>query len=130
VIFPRLNRSRATRSRMPPSVWLPSLDIFNSSILISELLEGCCSVPGTCARLSHAPSIVRTELPPGNRVSGATGRISVCSSTSETTGPCTESTVAATCLVVPFQQPLARLQQNKKKEISTGNRNDNKLYKK
>src|SRR5207249_948145 len=73
VIFPRFNRIRALRLRMPPSVWLPSFDILNSSILISELLDICARVAGISPRLSSAPSDVRTISPSWIRLSRVTG---------------------------------------------------------
>ena len=128
VIFPRFNRIRALRLRMPPSVWLPSFDILNSSILISELLDICARAAGISPRLSSAPSDVRTISPSWIRLSRVTGWKLFCSAIPKTTVPLTESTVAATCVVTSSQQPLARPQQSKKKEISAGNRINNPFH--
>ena len=54
---------KALRLRTLPPVWSPSFAIFNSSILISELLDICARAAAINPRLSSAPSDVRTIFP-------------------------------------------------------------------
>src|SRR5690242_21758980 len=62
-IFPRFNRTRALRLRIPSEVSLPFLTTCSSSIVISESADSRARAPGTNCTSRDAPSDERTISP-------------------------------------------------------------------